>query len=105
MKNDRTLIAPILETHFPAMKGASSQDWASFLNALTGLDVADDVPNGSAFDRWREALAEKHGLPVWGVTEAKKQAIKSRVDELLALENKRREEEGELLIDLRKAAP
>lgn len=105
MRNDRTAIAPILEAHFPTMKGATSQDWASFLNELTGLDVADDVPNSSAFDRWREALAEKHGLPVWGVTEEKKQAIKTRVDELLALENKRREDAGELLIELRKVAP
>lgn len=105
MKNDRTLIAPLLALHYPTMASATSGEWQSFLNELTALAITDDDPNGSAFDRWREALAEKHGLPVWGVSGERKLAIKARVDELVTAENLRRSQEGQLLIDLRKAAP
>jgi hypothetical protein len=68
LKSDRTLIAGLLLPHFPEMKGASSGEWHDFLNDKTGLAIPDDEPNATAFDKWREALAAQHNIPVWGET-------------------------------------
>ena len=62
--HDRTFIAELLLPLFPEMEKATSQQWADFLNARTGLNVPATERNGSAFDRWRQALASK-GHPVW----------------------------------------
>lgn len=105
LKNDRTLIAGLLTPHFPTMAEASSSEWQDFLNGVTGLDVSDDMPNGEAFDKWRQALAEQQGLPVWNETQAQAEQRKMRLQNMLAAENKRREQEGDVLLQLRKEAP
>lgn len=101
---DRRDIADFLLPHFPTMERATSNEWHGFLNAQTGLSVALDEPNGSAFDKWRKALAAQ-GLPVWGLSEAQEQAIAARGAELKALEAKRQFELPQLLADLAKEAP
>lgn len=69
---DRREIVPLLGQYFPTMGPAStSDDWHGFLNALTGLDISIDAPNGVAFDAWRRALANGPGLPVWKHTQAR----------------------------------
>lgn len=104
-KNDRTLIAGLLLRFFPTLEGATSSDWQSFLDECTGLTTSDDMPNGEAFDRWRKALAEKQGLPVWGISQEEAEAKKARLAELVADENDRRAKHGETLIALREEAP
>jgi len=104
MNIDRTDIAPLLVPYFPTMEQASSDDWQAFLNAQTGLDVAVDEPNASAFDKWRQALATQ-GYPVWDVTEAQAAAMKKRGEDLKAAEDKRRADEATRLAELAKEAP
>ena len=101
---DRKDIADLLLPHFPTMETATSNEWHGFLNAETGLDVALDEPNGSAFDKWRKALAA-NGLPVWGLTEVQEQAIAVKGMELKALEDVRRTGMAQMLVDLAKEAP
>ena len=105
LKNDRTLIAGLLTPHFPTMEKASSQEWQDFLNGITGLEISDDIPNGEAFDKWRQALSEQQGLPVWNDTQAQKDMRAAKLADVLAAENKRRALESETLLQLRKEAP
>lgn len=105
LKNDRTLIANLLLPYFPAMKDATSQEWQDFLNGITGLAIDDQMSNGEAFDKWRQALATDQGLPVWGYTPDQQQERAQRVALMLAAENKRRAEEGETLLALKAEAP
>ena len=73
---DRTQIARLLGPYFPDIpKDCTSDDWHGFLNTQTGLDLPIDMPNQQAFDLWRQALARDQGLPVWGITEARKAEI------------------------------
>lgn len=104
MANDRTLIADLLGPHFPSMKKANSQEWQDFLNGLTGLSIGDDVPNGEAFDKWRQAL-NADGLPVWGETPEKKTMRQAKLADNIDKENKRRAKAEELLLQLKNAAP
>ncbi len=104
-KNDRTLIAGLLLRFFPTLEKATSADWQAFLDEKTGLVTPDDMPNGEAFDRWRKALADSHGLPVWGVSPEQAAAKKARALELMALETKRVSDEKALLETLREEAP
>lgn len=104
MKFDRRHIAPMLKTYFPEMEKATSDEWHGFLNAQTGLDIAPDEMNATAFDKWRMALAEQ-GLPVWPYSTERMAAIKARGEELKLLEDKRREDLGKTLSDLAKEAP
>ena len=73
---DRRDIAGLLAPHFPDMDGATSEEWAAFLDAKTGLETSPDMPNRDAFDAWRQALAARGHEGVWGYTpeqiEAKK---------------------------------
>lgn len=87
------------------MAGASSDDWQAFLNGVTGLSVDASEPNASAFDAWRQALATKQSLPVWGITQAQEAEDAARAKLLVEAENKRRAAEGELLIALQAEAP
>ena len=64
---DRTEIAGLMTQYFPDMATATSDEWHGFMNEITGLDVGLDVPNGSAFDLWRQKLAEQD-FPVWKYT-------------------------------------
>lgn len=104
-KNDRTMIAGLLLRFFPTLEKASSSDWAAFLDEYTGLNTPDDMPNGEAFDRWRKALADNHGLPVWGMSEEDIAEKKARAAELLADENDRRAKHGDTLLELKAEAP
>jgi hypothetical protein len=102
VKLDRRQIAGLLKEHFPHMPDdASSDDWHGFLNEKTGLNIDLETPNAVAFDRWRQALAEKFGLPVW-MNNERLDAIKKRTAELLAMEKERREKIPETLNELRK---
>lgn len=105
LKSDRTLIADLLGPHFPALKKATSDEWQAFLNERTGLNIQDDEPNATAFDKWRQALAQIDKLPVWGDTPEKARERKDRAKRMLERENKRRAREGETLLQLRKEAP
>ena len=102
---DRRDIAPMLAPFFTSMPiDATSDDWHGFLNAQTGLDVSPDEPNSSAFDKWRQALAEQ-GYPVWGVDAKRLQEISERGSILLAKEKKRVEELDAKLAKLAIEAP
>jgi hypothetical protein len=105
MRTDRTRIAPLLLPHFPTMEKATSDEWHGFLNAMTGLDIDLAEPNSTAFDKWREALAEQKGLPVWGYTDAQIAAMKARGEELKRMEEERQQREAETLNLLAIAAP
>jgi hypothetical protein len=104
-RTDRTLIAPLLSEHFPTMKAASSDEWHGFLNAVTGLNIEIDESNGTAFDKWRQALAEQKALPVWNITEARKEQIRIRGEELKRKEEDRVEALPAKLAALRVSAP
>ena len=88
MNIDRRDIANLLIPHFATMAKASSDDWHAFLNTQTGLDIAIDEPNASAFDKWRQALGEQ-GFPVWNLTADQAAAMKARGALLKAAEDKR----------------
>lgn len=102
---DRTAIAPLLGRYFPEMAAATSEEWNVFLNDKTGLEVGFDEPNGSAFDKWRAALAEKHALPVWGIDANRVGEIKARVDVMMKAETDRKANLGKVLIDAATEAP
>ena len=105
MGKDRRDISRLLAKHFPTMpETATSDDWHGFLDEITGLQTPLDEPNATAFDRWRQALAEQ-GYPVWGITPEKAAAIKARAGVLMAEEAKRVKDEPALLAKLRKDAP
>lgn len=104
MNTDRRLISGLLLKYFPTLEGASSDEWHHFLDEYTGLDTPMDEPNGTAFDRWRQALAQK-GFPVWGHTPEAIAAMKKRAAQLKAAEEKRAAALGTTLEALAKAAP
>jgi hypothetical protein len=103
-KTDRTAIAGLLGAFFPAMADATSDQWHDFLNAETGLEVPFDEPNASAFDKWRMALADK-GLPVWGVSKARQDAINERAAILKRAEDDREAKANDSLAALKVEAP
>jgi len=77
---DRRGILPILLARWPLLARATSDDATAFLNRQTGLDVAPDVPNSTAFDRWRAALAAQGMVGVWTETPGEKVARQARGD-------------------------
>jgi hypothetical protein len=103
-RNDRTLIEALLSEHFPDMAGKSSDEWHGFLNAQTGLSIDLDEDNSTAFDKWRQALSGQ-GVPVWGVTEARRSEIEARGRVLKDAEALRAANAAKDLQDARKAAP
>lgn len=102
---DRTLIAPLLIEHYPFMASAKSDEWHALLNAETGLAIPMDEPNPTAFDKWRAALEDQKGLPVWGVTQERIDEGKRMVADLLELETNRTANQEALLVRLRLDAP
>lgn len=102
---DRRMIAPLLLPFFPKMEKATSDEWHGFLNAKTGLEIEIDEPNATAFDKWRQALADQFDTPVWGYTRAQLAEVKRRGEELKALEDQRMEELPARLSLLAKIAP
>lgn len=74
---DRRQILNLIHPHFPALSDdVTSDELHGFLNAQTGLDIPPDEANSSAFDKWRQVLAEQ-GLPVWKYTQAQLDKIKA----------------------------
>jgi hypothetical protein len=104
MNTDRRKIAPLMAPYFHNMKDASSDEWHSFMETVTGVKIERDVPNGVAFDMWRTALADM-GYPVFKWTPEKAAEIKRKTDILLEREQKRAADLGTTLAELAKAAP
>ena len=104
-KLDRTEISRMMLPHFPSMSAtATSEDWHGFLDAATGLTTPMDMPNGEAFDRWRQALAAQ-GYPTWNYTPEQTTAMAARAEQLKQAEALRMSELPELLARLKKEAP
>ena len=104
-KCDRTEISRMMLSLFPSMAtDATSDEWGGFLDAATGLNTPLDMPNGEAFDRWRQALAGQ-GYPTWGYTADAITAMQDRAVELKQAEALRMSKEPELLAALAKEAP
>jgi len=102
---DRREILSLLRGHFQSLDDkTTSEDLHGFLDALTGLETPLDEPNATAFDRWRQKLAET-GVPVWGYSAEQIAEIKRRGAELKAAEEKRVADNAALLVELAKVAP
>jgi hypothetical protein len=71
---------------------------------VTGLDTPLDMPNGQAFDRWRQALADK-GYPAFDYTDADVAAAKAKAADMLAAEQRRAASLGTTLEALAVEAP
>lgn len=105
VKLDRREILPMMREHFQSLdEKITSDDLHGFLNAQTGLEVPLSDPNGSAFDKWRKALAET-GVPVWGYTTEQVADIKTRGEALAVKEAERVAALPKLLEELAKEAP
>lgn len=104
MNTDRRDIEELLSDWFPTMAKATSNEWHFFLDKMTGLETPLDMPNGQAFDRWREALADQ-GFPVFPYTDESVAAMKLKAEKLLKKEQDRAAKLGKTLADLAKEAP
>ena len=104
MNTDRRDFAPFALKWFPTLVDASSDDWHFFLDKVTGLDTPLDIPNGSAFDRWRQALAEQ-GYPAYPYTATDVAGAKERATAMLAAEERRAALSGKSLEALAVEAP
>jgi hypothetical protein len=104
MKTDRRDIAPFLSKWFPELAKASSEELHYFLDKVTGLETPLDMPNGQAFDRWREKLAGI-GYPAFKYTDADIAAFKSKADAMLEAEQARAASMSKTLVELAKEAP
>jgi hypothetical protein len=105
IKLDRREILGLLRPHIPTLPAdISSDDLHAFLDVQTGLTTAFDEANGSAFDKWRKALAAQ-GYPVWGYSPDRTTAMQDRAIELKALEAARVAALPKLLEELAKSAP
>ncbi len=102
---DRRMIAPLLLDRFPTMAKATSDEWHGFLNARTGLSIDIAEPNGTAFDKWRQALEKQGHADVWGITAERAEAIRKRGEELLKEEAERVKALPDRLEVLRAEAP
>ena len=101
---DRTEIAGLVTQYFPDMAKATSDEWHGFMNELTGLEIALDVPNGTAFDEWRQKLAEGD-FPVWPYTPQRLMQIKTDTDILKKRQIDLLSKQDATLDALRKEAP
>ena len=104
MRIDRRDIAPFLSKWFPSMAKASSDEWAAFLDKVTGLETPPDMPNGVAFDRWREKLAGL-GYPAYRYTPERIAAMKTKAGAMLKAEEARAASHGKTLSELAREAP
>ena len=111
-QTDRREISRLLAPHFPITArgaaniegGATSDEWHIALDKITMLETPLDMPNGTAFDRWRQALAAQ-GYDVWGYSPNEKERIAVEVEKLLQKEAQRLADEPALLAELAKEAP
>lgn len=105
MNHDRRAILRLIGPHFPSLDPKiTSDELHGFLDAQTGLETPLDEPNGTAFDRWRQALAA-NGIPVWGITPERIAEVKTKGAVLKAAEEKRVADNAALLVELAKIAP
>jgi hypothetical protein len=86
------------------MENATSSDWHFFLDKVTGIETPLDMPNGQAFDRWRQALA-KDGYPVFQYSEQDLAEKKAKASAMLQAEEARAAAMGKTLSELAKEAP
>ena len=104
MNNDRRDFRPFLGRWFPELLKASSEEIHYFLDRVTGLETPLDMPNGLAFDRWREKLAGI-GYPAHKWTDAEIAAFKTKAQAMLTAEQARAASLGKTLVELAKEAP
>lgn len=105
VKLDRREILPLMREHFKSLDPKiSSDELHGFLDAQTGLTTPLNEENGTAFDRWRQALAAQ-GKPAWNVTPERVAEVKRRGAELKKLEDDRVKALPQLLKDFAKEAP
>ena len=67
MNIDRRDFSTFALKWFPTLEDATSDEWHFFMDKVTGLDTPLDMPNGQAFDRWRQALKDQ-GYPAYEYT-------------------------------------
>ncbi len=103
MNLDRRDIAPFALKWFPTLTEATSDEWHFFLDKVTGLTTPLDMPNGQAFDRWRQALQEQ-GYPAWDKATSTDSA-KAKAASMLEAEKRRAASLGQTLEALAKEAP
>lgn len=104
MNFDRRDFAPFALKWFPTLVNATSDDWHFFLDKVTGLDTPLDMPNGPAFDRWRQALNEQ-GYPAYDYTDADIASAKEKAAAMLEAEQRRAASLGSTLEALAVEAP
>jgi len=104
MTIDRTDISRSIGHLFPSMIGATSDDWNAFLDKATGLETPLDMPNGQAFDRWRQALA-KDGYPVLTYSNEYLEDKAAKAAAMSAAEERRTASMAKVLADVAKEAP
>lgn len=104
MNTNRRDIVPFLEKWFPELGTATSEDVHFFLDKVTDTETPLDMPNGAAFDRWREKLAAM-GYPAFPYSAADIAAMKTKAATMLAAEQARAAALGKTLPELAKAAP
>ena len=104
MTIDRRDIAPLLLKFFPHMVNATSDDWHFFLDSVTQIDTPIDMPNGAAFDRWRERLAAI-GYPTQKYSPEHIASMKAKAEQMVRAEQARAASESARLESLRKEAP
>lgn len=92
-RHDRRHIAPLLAGHFPDIAAMSSDEIHHFLNALTGLEIAPEAENATAFDAWRQALAGAGYEGVWSTTPQQAAEIRDRMEKRAEAARKWREEQ------------
>lgn len=83
-RHDRRHIAPLLAPHFPDAAAMGSDELHHFLNAITGLEIAPEAENATAFDAWRQALSGMGYEGVWSTTPLQAAAIKARIAKRVA---------------------
>ena len=104
MNTDRRDISPLLLRFFPHMVNATSDDWHFFLDTVCGIETSIDAPNGEAFDRWREKLAEI-GYNTLKYHSDDVARMKAKAAKMLEAEQRRAASEPDTLKGLREEAP
>lgn len=104
MNTDRRDFSTFALKWFPTLEFATSDDWHFFLDKVTGLDTPLDMPNGSAFDRWRKALHEQ-GYPAFEYQANDIASAKDKAASMLEAEQRRAASLGKTLDGLAKEAP
>jgi hypothetical protein len=104
VNTDRRDFAKFALKWFPTLEDATSDEWHFFLDKVTGLDTPLEMPNASAFDRWRQALAAQ-GYPAFPYTATDVAAAKAKATAMLADEERRAALIGKSLEALAVEAP